>query len=104
MKKRKVSVVLDIVGPRLPDLFDIEEEEFEKNTQKIALLLFKPHRNSAQLLGTKRKYSEAFLDFKETGYFKNSQAGPILSNIQEYYSGKRQAKEIRDARREAEFE
>ncbi len=30
VKKRKVSVVLDIVGPRLPDLFDIEEEEFEK--------------------------------------------------------------------------
>ncbi len=28
VKRRKVSVVPDIVGPRLPELFDIEEEEF----------------------------------------------------------------------------
>ncbi len=59
VKKRKVAVIPDIIGPRPPHLFDIEEEELEKYSE-IALLLCKPHRNSAQLLRSKRKYSEAF--------------------------------------------
>ncbi len=69
MKKRKLAVVPDIVWPKLPHLFDIKEEEFEKYS-KIALLLFRRHRNSAQLLGTKRKYSEPFLEFMERDFFR----------------------------------
>ncbi len=30
VRKRKVAVIPDIIGPRLPDLFEIDEEEFEK--------------------------------------------------------------------------
>ncbi len=33
VRKRKVAVVPDIIGPRLPSLFEIEEEEL-KSTQK----------------------------------------------------------------------
>ncbi len=30
VQRRKVAVLPDIIGPRLPDLLDIEEEKFEK--------------------------------------------------------------------------
>ncbi len=80
----------------------MEEEEFEKYSEK-ALLLFKPYRSTSDLLGTRRKYSEAFTDLKETEYFQNSQARRILSKTEQHNSGKRRAKELRDARREAEI-
>ncbi len=102
-EKRKGADIPDIIGPRLPDVFEIDEEEFEKYA-KIALLLFKPHRKPEHLLDRKTKYSEAFLEFKGTEYYRNSQVERILFNIDQYYSGKRRAKELRDARKEEQVD
>ncbi len=49
------------------------------------------------------KYSEAFAYFKETEFYQNYQAGRILSHIEQYYSGKLRAKELRDASREVDI-
>ncbi len=87
VKRRKSAVVPDIIGPRLSDLLDKEREGI-LNVFKNGIGLFKPNRNQEHLLDSKRTYSEAFLAFKETEYFQNSQAGRILSNIDQYYSGK----------------
>ncbi len=84
-------------------MFEIDEEEFEKYA-KIASLLFKPHRKPEHLLDGKTKYSEAFLEFKRTEYYRNSQAERILSNIDQYYSGKRRAKELRDVGKEEQVD
>ncbi len=62
----------------------------------MALILFKPRRSSKEILGTKSNFTEAFTEFKTSNYCANSQAEQILSNIQQYYVGKRRAKEIRD--------
>ncbi len=65
----------------------------------MALLLFQAHRTSNQLLGKYKTYSEAFIAFQNTGYYKSSQAEQSFSNIQQYYTGKRRVKDLRDSKR-----
>ncbi len=67
----------------------------------MAERLFKPRRSTSNFFRTRPKYSKAFTDCQETECYQNSRAGRILSNIEQYYFGKRKAKKLRDARREA---
>ncbi len=52
VRRRKVKVIADIIGPRILDFYEITEDDLEKYS-KIALLLFKPHRS-------RKKYSTDF--------------------------------------------
>ncbi len=70
-----------------------------KNIQKRHYCYFS--RIEAQKTLRKCKtYSEEFIAFKNTSYYKSSQAEQILSNIQQYYTGKRGGKDLRDAKRD----
>ncbi len=64
------------------------------------MLLYRPDGKPEHLLDSKRVYSVAFVAFKATECFQSSQAGRILSNFDQYYSGKGRAKEVSDAKME----
>ena len=84
-----------MIGPRFPDLYQVSEEKRELYS-KMALLLFKPHRNSNDVLLENCSYTASFDAFRTTEYYTNSEADHILTNIQQYYTGKRRAKELRE--------
>ena len=95
VRRRNIKRVPDMIGPRFPDLYQVSEEKRELYS-KMALLLFKPHRNSNDVLLENCSYTASFDAFRTTEYYTNSEADHILTNIQQYYTGKRRAKELRE--------
>ncbi len=69
MNRRKTKVVADIIGPRIPDLYEITEDNMEKYS-KIALLLFKPHRSRDNILQKFNSFTEAFNEFQSSEQYK----------------------------------
>ena len=96
VRKHAVKVVPDIIRPRLPDLYDADDTDIEKYA-KIALLLFKPHRKTSEILGNHEDYCKALQHFQDSEKYKEAQADIILSNMSQYYAGRRKAKELLDA-------
>ena len=90
VRPREIHVIPDIIGPRLPDLEDISEVDFELYC-KIVLVLFKAHKCKQDLLQGHLTFTSSYLEFKDSSNFKSSGCENYTRNAQEYYKGKRMA-------------
>ena len=93
---KNLSEIAEIIGPRLPEIKTLDCEEEKKQYTQRALILLKPFRTRDDLFGDNSSYLEAWKKFKKTSIYLNSEAPIILENIQEFYNGKRRAREQRE--------
>ena len=89
-RARKGPVIVDIIGPRLPDSNNATEEDHGRYA-KLALLLFKPYRHKKDLLEGHCSFLSACQEYQKTFAYLQSQASTILAKFQQHYIGKRMA-------------
>ena len=88
MIERLVSVVPEIVGPRIP----VRYKEDDANLYaKYALLFFQPvrKRDLNIMKQTNYNFRNEFLRMSNSQNFKTNEYHKILDKLQEYYEGKK---------------